>query len=29
MFSDVGDSAKKYQTAIFKPEPSKFGIFFA
>jgi hypothetical protein len=22
--SDVGDSAKKYKTAIFKPKPSKF-----
>jgi hypothetical protein len=27
MLSDVGDSAKKYKTAIFKPKPSKFLIF--
>jgi hypothetical protein len=24
LVSDVGDSAKKYKTAIFKPKPSKF-----
>jgi hypothetical protein len=24
LFSDIGDSAKKYKTAIFKPKPSKF-----
>jgi hypothetical protein len=27
MFSYVGDSAKKYKTAIFKPKPSKFEFF--
>ncbi len=27
MFSDVGDSAKKYKTAIFKRKLSKFWIF--
>jgi hypothetical protein len=27
MLSDVGDSAKKYKTAIFKAKPSKFLIF--
>ncbi len=27
-FSDVGDSAKKYKLAIFKPKISKFWIFW-
>jgi hypothetical protein len=27
MFSDVGDSDKKYKTAIFKPKQSKFCTF--
>jgi hypothetical protein len=25
-FSDVGDSAKNYKTAIIKPKPSKFLV---
>jgi hypothetical protein len=27
MFSESGDSAKKYKTAVFKPKPTKFGFF--